>query len=138
MRFLVILFLLIPLPANAAETGSATLIDECQKISRGSPSAQYCTGFLQGLIPGLRKLHSYYNVMFRNFKFNDVDVAFRYMSMGLVLGPDLCLPDDLTIQQTALALTKYAREHPEELKSSEYDFASKALLQTFNCNRLEK
>lgn len=141
--FITIVFLLVPFACRSAED-DANIFRRCQPVAnynfrdasfQSISDFNYCTGFLRGLIPSLRKLHSYYGSGIPNLihPIKEEKIATSYLSIAQYLGQDPCLPDNLTIQTAALIITRYGQDHPEYLTKPDHEFATDALINAHPC-----
>lgn len=137
---------LLPTFCMAAPISSTELIQHCSPLANQTGAkipverttqAFYCAGFIEALTFSLKKIHQYYQASFPNLTYpiRDQATANRYIATSVLLGPDVCFPQQLTPQIVARIIVKYGRDNPAKLTELPWDFASSALLNAYPCNK---
>ncbi len=139
---LIVSVLVFSSPRVAFGFSTADLISGCQTAVATStaghastlPELQWastCYGFLQAVAANLVKTHEYYKTFVSS---NDLESAKRLLAAKVILGPDACLPDDLTgaaMSRVIVARAAQRRNGDEDLTA--VDFAASALAEAYGC-----
>lgn len=132
-------------PSSAASFTTAELVQACTIASQseaGRPLsadnavwAASCYGFMHGVAYGLNKVHQFYTTS-GTANSNNIDDAKRFLAIAMSIGPDVCLPDNLTGADMArLIAARAAQKRDGDKDMAPGDLARSALTEAFPCSR---
>jgi len=132
-------------PASAASFTTAELVQACTvaaQSERGRPLSgddvvwvASCYGFMHGIAYGLNKIHQFY-AMSGAASSNNIDEAKRSLAVAMGIGPDVCLPENLTGAEMArLIAARAAQKRAADRDLAPGDLARSALTDAFPCSQ---
>jgi len=89
------------------------------------PKAMFCFGYLHAIHAALLKIHDYYKWTFPTYGQWKTDETFvnGWLATQVLLAADVCFPNNMRTKTLAMIISKYGKEHPEDLTKNMFDFA---------------
>ena len=140
------LFAVIPYAASAGSPNTAEdLYLGCRlasdymigKTAGHEAEIGFCMGTVQSAFMYLGKIHrDYYMIMFPNITYpiKDQSTADRYISAMIMIGPNICFPQEVSTAILASVVANYAKKNPEKLSKDGFNFTVDALSNIYSCS----
>jgi hypothetical protein len=113
-----------------------------EDLSRTSPQeltkAMFCVGYIHASHAALLRIHEHYKSIFPSYgQWKDQTFVLGWIATQVLLAPDVCFPSNVRPKTLAMIISKYGKEHPEELTRDMFVFAASAFQSAYPASRSE-
>lgn len=140
-------FVATPTGAQQSRSDGGFLYDACAPLAAGREDLSdvkpvdrdkvgFCLGYIHAAHSALSKLHDgYFKTLPDYGQLTNEAFAKRWLVSQLLLGSDVCFPDNVRPKVLAMLISKEGKENPQNLTMDMFTFAGLAFESGFPCLR---
>lgn len=101
-------------------------------------NAVLCGAYVDAVHAALYRIHAYLKGTLRDYgNFKDEVFVKGWIASQALLAPDVCFPETIKPKILAMIISKYGKEHPEQLSDDSFWFAARAFVEAYPLTRSE-